>query len=149
MAACGALVLAAGGAAAAAWITGGTVDPRVLLDRGVKPAAKAGPPHFLELEPFVVNLQDASGDRYAQVGVTLQLRDARLDPVFKEQLPAVRNQVLLLLSSKRVEDLLSAEGKLVLAQQIREQAALAVAQHPKVGEGPAVDAVLFSQFIVQ
>ena len=41
-----------------------------------KPAAKHDPkavPTFVPLDPFTVNLADRDADRYAQIGVTLEL----------------------------------------------------------------------------
>lgn len=104
-------------------------------------------PLFAPLEPFTVNLQDARGERYAQIGVTLQLEDPAVESELKERLPAVRNEILLLIASKKLDELLSAEGKQQLAQQIGVRAAHAIGVGPGV-ENP-VKNVLFSQFIVQ
>jgi hypothetical protein len=41
----------------------------------------------------------------------------------KDRLPAVRNEILLLISSKEIDDLLTTEGKQKLAQEIRVRTA--------------------------
>ena len=92
-----------------------------------KPAAK---PIFKQLEVFTVNLKDPNGERYAQVGVTLQLKDSAAEKDLDERLPAVRNEILLLLSSKRIDELLSDDGKRQLAQQIRQRASQAMGYVP-------------------
>lgn len=154
------LVLASGGAGAAWFMLKKPADGTAAAEK--KPPVK---PVFTPLEVFTVNLQDPRGERFAQVGVTLQLKDTLAEAELKERLPAVRNEILLLLASKRIEDLLTDEGKRELAQQIRVRAghgmglkvdeaaapaAAASGPAPKVAavENP-VQNVLFSQFIVQ
>ncbi len=91
-------------------------------------------PSFTNLEPFTVNLRDDRGERFAQIGVTFQLDDPQVDTEIKDNLPAVRNNILLLISSKRIEDLLTPEGKQALAEEIRVKAGEAlgvVAAKPK------------------
>ncbi len=154
------LVLASGGAGAAWFLLKKPADGTHVAEKK-KPPAK---PVFAPLDVFTVNLKDERGERFAQVGVTLELKDAEAENELKERLPAVRNEILLLLSSKRIDELLSDEGKRELAQQIRARAAHgmgvkpddAVVAHagaaaPKAApavENP-VQNVLFSQFIVQ
>lgn len=105
-------------------------------------------PVFATLEPFTVNLLDDRGERFAQVGLTLEVKDSSVDALIKDRLPAVRNQILLLISSKRIEELLTPEGKAQLAQEVRAAAGRALVGEAKGAENP-VRAVLFSQFLVQ
>lgn len=113
------LVLASGGAGAAWFMLHKPADGTVQAEKK-KPPAK---PVFAPLDVFTVNLKDERGERFAQVGVTLQMKDAAAESELKERMPAVRNEILLLLSSKRIDELLSDEGKRELAQQIRTRAA--------------------------
>lgn len=161
-AALGLVLACAGAGAGAAWfMLRKPADGTHVVEK--KPQAK---PVFTSLDVFTVNLQDARGERFAQVGVTLQLKDTATENELKERLPAVRNEILLLLSSKRVDELLADEGKRELAQQIRARTAQAMglvvaalpaaaaaasapsAVKPAPMENPVQD-VLFSQFIVQ
>ncbi len=87
---------------------------------------KSGPPAFVPLDPFVVNLSDKDSERYAQVGVTLQVEEAHMAEEMKAYMPAIRNAVLLILSHKSSAELLSAEGKQKLAEEIRREAARAM-----------------------
>ena len=84
------------------------------------------PPTFVPLDPFTVNLTDKDSDRYAQVGLSLQVADPHLGDELKNYMPAIRNAILLLLSHKSSADLLSPEGKERLAQEIRRDAARAM-----------------------
>jgi flagellar protein FliL len=86
----------------------------------------AAPPTFVPLDPFVVNLTDRDQDRYAQVGLSLQIDDPKLADQVKTYMPAIRNAILLLLSHKSSEDLLNPEGKERMAQEIRRDAARAM-----------------------
>ncbi|MBI2732922.1 MAG: flagellar basal body-associated FliL family protein [Aquabacterium sp.] len=86
----------------------------------------ATPPAFVPLDPFIVNLSDRDSERFAQVGITLQVDDAKMSEEMKAYMPAIRNAILLILSHKSSEELLSAEGKQKLAQEIRREAARAM-----------------------
>lgn len=81
-----------------------------------KPSA---PPIFVTLEPFVVNM--AGGvQHFLQLGIDLRVADGAASDQIKLHLPEIRNGVLLLLSSKKVEDLATVEQKNQLRDEIRE-----------------------------
>lgn len=84
------------------------------------------PPTFVPLDPFIVNLADKDAERYAQVGVSLQVDDPKVAEEMKAYMPAIRNAVLLILSHKSSTQLLTAEGKQELAEEIRREAARAM-----------------------
>jgi flagellar FliL protein len=86
----------------------------------------ATPPAFVPLDPFVVNLSDKEAERFAQIGVTLQVDDPKVADELKVYMPAIRNAVLLILSHKSSADLLTVEGKQKLAEEIRREAARAM-----------------------
>ncbi len=90
-----------------------------------EPAPKAKPKHdpkhpptFVPLDPFTVNLADKESKRYAQVGVTLEIDDAKTGEELKLYMPAIRNNILMVLSHKTAAQLLTREGKDKLAQSI-------------------------------
>ncbi len=84
------------------------------------------PPTFLPLDPFVVNLADKDSDRYAQIGITLEVEDAKFAEQMKAYMPALRNGVLMLLAHKTSRELLERAGKEQLAAEIQREAARAV-----------------------
>ena len=84
------------------------------------------PPTFLPLDPFVVNLADKESDRYAQIGITLEVVDAKFAEQMKAFMPALRNGVLMLLAHKTSRELLDRAGKEQLAVEIQREAARAV-----------------------
>ena len=94
------------GAAQASQVAESSAKPKV------DPSA---PPIFVPLEPFIVNLADRETERFAQIGINLQVDDAKVGDQMKLYMPAIRNAILLILSRKSAEDLLTAEGKVQLA----------------------------------
>ncbi|HEY0855742.1 MAG TPA: flagellar basal body-associated FliL family protein [Albitalea sp.] len=126
------VTLAGGGAAAlivkkrAADAAAAALDEGYDEEAGPAPAArrdiKAGPPAFLPLDPFVVNLADADSSRYAQIGITLELRDAKSAEELKAYMPAIRNGVLMVLAHKMSSELLTRPGKERLAAEVMREA---------------------------
>jgi len=125
-----------------------------------------GPPAFLPLDPFVINLADRDAERFAQVGLTLELSDPKVADQIKAYMPAIRNGVLMVLASKTSQELLSRKGKEKLADEIMREAvrplgielASADEEDAKGGKGdggktPIEDSpvrhVHFSSFIIQ
>jgi flagellar protein FliL len=89
---------------------------------GSKPDLKH-PPTFLPLDPFVVNLSDREVDRYAQIGITLEVEDAKFAEQLKAFMPAIRNGILMILSHKTSRELLERSGKEQLAGEILRESA--------------------------
>jgi len=75
-------------------------------------------PVFVPLDPFTVNLADKESERYAQIGVTLEIDDIKTEADLKLYMPAIRNNILMVLSHKTAAQLLTREGKDKLAQSI-------------------------------
>jgi flagellar FliL protein len=80
------------------------------------------PPTFLPLEPFVVNLADRDVDRYAQIGITLELESPAFAEQMKGFMPAVRNAILMVIAHKSARELLDRSGKEDLAAEIMREA---------------------------
>ncbi len=126
----------------------------------------AAPPAYLPMDNMVVNLADPGGERVAQVGITLQVTDAHAVDNVKAYLPTIRSGILLLISQRTSEEMLSAEGKEKLSRAILREASLPfgggdaeAGQHEAPAKGKKKDeaahaefpvtGVLFSSFIVQ
>jgi flagellar FliL protein len=122
------------------------------------------PPTFLALENMVINLADPGGNRFIQLGLTLQLQDAKTEADVKAYMPSIRSNILLLISQRTAEEMLQVQGKEKLAQDIiatvsremgyappatsAEGAAKKKKEKAKAAPNP-VQAVLFSSLIVQ
>ncbi len=126
----------------------------------------AKPPAFVPLDPFVVNLADRDSDRFAQIGITLEVDDPAFAEKMKPFMPAIRNNILMILAHKTSSQLLDRQGKEKLAEEIAREAVRPMGIHieppeedvedaPKkkkrkaAGPKNPVQAVLFSSFIVQ
>lgn len=165
----GVVVLALAGAGGALFILKkNTAEDEEAEEEPVAKVKHADPKHaptFLPLENMVVNLADAGGSRYIQIGLTLQLQDAATGDAVKVFMPSIRSSILLLLSKRTSEDVLSAEGKEKLNRDIIAAVSEVMGyevedpededdggkKKKKRARAPAnpVQAVLFSSFIVQ
>jgi len=120
-----------------------------------KKAEAVHPPVFVNLETFTVNLIPETGDQYLQVILALELEDVAADAALKGQMPKIRNNIMLLLSSKKASELLPKEGKESLAEALKDEIN-GIIEPPKKNkkgesvhaEGP-VKSVLFTSFIIQ
>ena len=99
------------------------------------------PPTFLPLDPFVVNLSDKDADRYAQIGITFEVDDAKFGELLKAYMPAIRNSILLILAQKSSADLLDRPGKEQLAGQIQRESARVMGIDVEEPEAPAAKPV--------
>ena len=138
-----ALVILAGGGGAGAYWYFNRPSPAGEA-KAPEPAAQPAPGR-VEMEPFVVNLADAGGQRFVRVSMRLltynedQATELKEDAVAKTRL---RSALLDLLSMQTAETLVTPEGKAALKKAIAERAAHAV-HELKVTD------VLFVEFIVQ
>ncbi|WP_194945630.1 flagellar basal body-associated protein FliL [Limnohabitans sp. DM1] len=79
---------------------------------------RKAPKLYFPLDPMVINLSDLGGDRFAQVGITFQIREEKSAEAIKKMLPTIRSAILTTLSQKASEELLSRQGKEKLALDI-------------------------------
>ncbi|MGE5331963.1 MAG: flagellar basal body-associated protein FliL [Nitrospirota bacterium] len=78
----------------------------------------AAAPTFLPIDTLVVNLADNGGERFAQIGITLELADTKTSDLVKQHMPSIRNGIILLASQRTSDELLTREGKEKLAADI-------------------------------
>lgn len=94
------------------------------------------------LDPFVVNLAGSAGRRYLKATVQLEVNDPATLTEIEARLPAVRDNILTLLSSKTYDDIEDARGK----DRLKEELIYRVNSFLKAGK---VEHVYFTEFIVQ
>ncbi|MDY6971187.1 MAG: flagellar basal body-associated FliL family protein [Thermodesulfobacteriota bacterium] len=70
------------------------------------------------LETFIVNLADPEANRFLRVTMDLELSDESLVPKLDERLPQIRDSILMVLTSKKLKDINSIEGKISLRDEI-------------------------------
>lgn len=105
--------------------------------------AKEGESAYIKLEPFTVNL--AGLTQYLQVELALQAGSPEVGATIANLKPKVRHEMILLLSSQEAAQILTPEGKVKLAADIRHAINDAIDMPGKHG----VTGVLFVSFIVQ
>lgn len=145
------LILGAAGGGAAWFFLHGKSDAEEHEEAPVKKkkAKKpVGPPKYVPIEPFTVNLQpgDAGADQYLQLAITLQVSSEEETTVVKDNMAKVRSRMLLLLSSKRAADINTPEGKVQLAKEIITQLREPFEDR---GSQQEIEDVLFTSFIIQ
>jgi flagellar FliL protein len=90
---------------------------------GTKKASVATPANevgeLYPLETFIVNMADNDGTRYLKVTIQLELdKTEKLKEEMDKRVPQLRDAILTILSAKTYEEVSSAQGKLVLKQEI-------------------------------
>ncbi len=121
------LVLAGGGGAAMLLLKkpaaeGEDGEPTA---HAVTPDPKAVP-IFVPLDPFTVNLADREAERYAQVGITLEITDNKVGDQIKAFMPAIRNNILMAIADRTASELLDRNGKQQLAETVKREASRAL-----------------------
>ncbi len=103
-------------------------------------------PIFVPFEPLVVNLRDENIERMMQIAFSFEAADSKAGDAVKVHTPAIRNRLIMLLTSKSSADLAGREGKEKLAKEIVEEARTAMGA---TKEAPVIEAVHFTSIIVQ
>ncbi|KYP97211.1 flagellar biosynthesis protein [Sodalis-like endosymbiont of Proechinophthirus fluctus] len=111
------------------------------------PAEHGLPPVYFPLDSFTVSLQPEDGDYGAMlyVDLTLRLRDEKTRELVENQLPELRNHLILLLSQQSPASLISAADKQALLKRIKRE----LNQQYPSGQSPFVTDVFFNSFIVR
>jgi flagellar protein FliL len=70
------------------------------------------------LDSFIVNLSDQGGKRYLRITLGLELDDAKSTEELTKRLPQIRDSILMVLPSRKVDELQTTEGKNSLRTEI-------------------------------
>ncbi|WP_456406901.1 flagellar basal body-associated FliL family protein [Thiolapillus sp.] len=105
------------------------------------------PPIFTGLDPaFVVSFKDQSQARFMQLSVELMSRDQEVIDVVDAYKPILRNNLLLLFSSQKFEEVITREGKEKLLEQSLEEINNTLYNEAGID---GVEAVYFTAFVAQ
>jgi len=96
----------------------------------------------IDLEPFVLNLADHDQLRYLKVSIKLQLDRPELETDYQDKLPAIRDALLVLLTSKESRGLRTVDGKMLVRDEIGGRIN-AIMKKGKIRQ------VFFTDFIIQ
>jgi flagellar FliL protein len=103
-------------------------------------------PVFVTLEAFTVNLQPDPDDKFLQLELSLQVATPEQAELLKGQMPAVRNRLLMLLTSKTASEISTSEGKQKLSDEIVAEVKKPFSKDAKPQE---VTGVFFTSFVIQ
>jgi len=134
-----ALLLATSLAAGAAWQLG-WLGPRV------SDADKPPQPLYFALGELIVNFEGGGRARYLQLGIELMTYDEKALPQLELHAPVLRNNLILLLSDKTYEELITREGKEKLAAAALDEVREAMTE--RYGR-PVVETLYFTNFVMQ
>jgi len=109
-------------------------------DTGQIQAATLGP--LFPLDTFIVNLADQGRSRYLRVTMDLELVEATDAGMLTERLSQIRDSILMILPSKRFDDIASMEGKTALRDEI-------IATLNSLYTKEVVGNIFFTEFVVQ
>jgi flagellar FliL protein len=95
--------------------------------------------------PLVVNFEDGSVVRFLQLPMDLLAHDPKVIESATKNMPLIRNNLLLLMSNRNYQSMMSREGK----EKLRQEALTEVNAVQKKQGGDSVDDLLFTTFVVQ
>ena len=140
-------LLLAGGATA--YFTGLLSHQGKAVDGGhEKPAPEVKrDAHYVPIDPpFTVNLQGGTTSRYFQTTVELLTREPEAEAAVKRHLPIIRDNLVMLFSSKEVKDLSTAEGR----ERLRGEALASIRKVLEAETGKSgIEQVFFTSFVMQ
>lgn len=135
------VVLALAGGGAWFFLKG---DAEVDEKAKAKASAIEAIPVYMPIDTLTVNLKDSR--QYLQLTISLQLKNAEDSALIKLYMPQVRTRALIILASKKPEDVITSEGKLALLEELKT-----ITEKPfteKIEPIEIVD-VSFTSFIIQ
>jgi flagellar FliL protein len=105
-------------------------------------AGAAGGSNIFPLEPFIVNIYDGQELRYLKVKVELEMANPATKAELDLRLAPVRDSVLVLLSTKTLQEVQDMQGK----NQLKEQILSSINKFMAPG---AITKIYFTDFVVQ
>ena len=110
--------------------------------KGAEAGAANASGTIFDLDPFVVNLADTTDLRYLKVTIKLELDQATSKPAVEGHIPQIRDNLLVLLSSKDFASVRTVEGKMDLRAEI-------IQRLNTVLQGDIVKNAYFTEFVSQ
>jgi flagellar protein FliL len=95
--------------------------------------------------PLVVNFEDGSVVRFLQITMEIMAHDQKAIDSVQKNIPVIRNNLLLLMSNRNYQSMMSREGK----EKLRQEALTEIRAVQKKEGSPDVEDLLFTSFVVQ
>ena len=115
-------------------------EQKIEKKKKVSDMTEIGP--IYPLDQFIVNLVSTNANRYLKCKIDLELDAPELQQEVDKKLPAVRDLIIRILSSKTVEEIQTAKGKEKLKEEIKRK----INQILDSGE---IRNVYFTEFVIQ
>ena len=113
-----------------------------VIQNGQGQETQQAPGTIFPLDTFIVNLADEGGKRYLRVTMDLELTAGTVVDDLKKRLPQMRDSILVVLPSKRFEDIRTVEGKASLRNEI-------IANLNGLFGHESISNIYFTEFVVQ
>ena len=113
-----------------------------LIQNGQGQELQQAPGTIFPLDTFIVNLADEGGKRYLRITMDLELTAGTVVDDLKKRLPQMRDSILVVLPSKRFEDIRTVEGKAGLRNEI-------IANLNGLFGHESISNIYFTEFVVQ
>jgi len=142
------------GALAALLLVGGGVGAMLMMGGGDEAAAETAAAEekpveavYIDLKPeFVINFRDRNNrTKFLKAEMAVSTRDTDVEEAVTRHMPAIRNNLVLLLSRQIYEDLIPNEGKEALRQQALVEVQTVL--EAEIGK-PGVEDLYFSNFVM-
>jgi flagellar FliL protein len=96
--------------------------------------------------PFVANIQGQGGSRFLQLSIEAMTYDQNVSTEIDQNMPVIRNNILLLLSDLTYEQVAAKEGKQKLREDILKE--IQKVLKDKIGK-PGVEEVYLTSIVMQ
>jgi len=141
------LILLIVGAAVAYFLLSGDDNPqdqpqqqKIEKKKKIQKMTEMGP--IYPLDQFIVNLVSNNSSRYLKCKIDLELDSQELQQEIDKKLPAIRDLIIRILSSKTVEEIQTSKGKEKLKEEIKRK----INEILTTGE---IRNVYFTEFVIQ
>lgn len=121
------------------------IIPVVVLAHGSQGGSGKPAVYYAIDPPLVVNFEDGSVVRFLQITMEIMAHDQKAIDSVQKNIPLIRNNLLLLMSNRNYQSMMSREGK----EKLRQEALTEVRAVQKKEGSPDVDDLLFTTFVVQ
>jgi flagellar FliL protein len=121
------------------------IVPVVAANKGEEGGGAKNTLYYAIDPPLVVNFEDGSVVRFLQITMEVMAHDQKAIDSVQKNIPLIRNNLLMLMSNRNYQTMMSREGK----DKLRAEALAEVRAVLKKEGGPDVDDLLFTSFVVQ
>jgi flagellar protein FliL len=121
------------------------IIPVVVAAHGPEGSTGKASVYFAIDPPLVVNFEDGSAVRFLQITMEVMAHDQKAIDGVQKNIPLIRNNLLLLMSNRNYQSMMTREGK----EKLRQEALTEVRAVQKKQGSPDVDDLLFTSFVVQ